>query len=137
FSNWFGKRCREAGPIGTAHGLRKTAATRLANAGCSTDQIKAITGHQTTKEVERYTRAADQQRLAQAALELQLRAEREQSFVQPNPGGEKRAKKPIKSGAIVTEKPRQGFPPAGPDRSRPRSRRYIRGRKLGRERDSI
>jgi integrase len=83
FSNWFGKRCRNAGLVGTAHGLRKTAATRLANAGCSTDQIKAITGHRTTKEVERYTRAADQTRLAAAALQLQLRAEREQNPSQP------------------------------------------------------
>jgi integrase len=83
FSNWFSNRCRKAGLAGTAHGLRKTAATRLANAGCSTDQIKAITGHRTTQEVERYTRAADQARLAAAALQLQLRAEREQISVQP------------------------------------------------------
>jgi hypothetical protein len=34
-------------------------------------------------------------------------------------------------------KTRLGFLPAGLHRSRPRSRRYIRGRKLGRERDSI
>jgi len=92
-SNWFGKRCRKAGLAGTAHGLRKTAATRLANAGCSTDQIKAITGHRTTKEVERYTRAADQARLAAAALQLQLRAEREQDFVQPETRLDKRAEK--------------------------------------------
>jgi integrase len=83
FSNWFSKCCHKAGLVGTAHGLRKTAATRLANAGCSTDQIKAITGHRTTKEVERYTRAADQTRLAAAALQLQLRAEQEQNLSQP------------------------------------------------------
>jgi integrase len=83
-SNWFGKRCCEAGLRHcSAHGLRKLAATRLANAGASIDQIKARTGHQTTKEVERYTRAADQARLDEQALEVQLRAEREQNFVQP------------------------------------------------------
>ena len=83
-SNWFGKRCREAGLRQcSAHGLRKLAATRLANAGASTDHIKARTGHETSKEVERYTRAADQARLDEQALELQLRAEREQNPVQP------------------------------------------------------
>jgi integrase len=82
--NWFGKRCREAGLRQcSAHGLRKLAATRLANAGASTDHIKARTGHETSKEVERYTRAADQARLDEQALELQLRAEREQNLVQP------------------------------------------------------
>ena len=80
-SNWFGKRSRAAGLMRcTAHGLRKLAATRLANAGCSAEQIKAITGHKTLAEVERYTRAADQVRLAQAALALQVRAEREQDL---------------------------------------------------------
>jgi integrase len=83
-SKWFSAQCDRAGlPQCTAHGLRKTAATRLANAGASTDQIKAMTGHKTSKEVERYTRQADQARLADQALDLQLRAEREQNFVQP------------------------------------------------------
>jgi integrase len=46
FGNWFRDRCDEAGlPQCSAHGLRHAAATRLANAGCSTNQIKAITGH--------------------------------------------------------------------------------------------
>ena len=51
------------------HGLRKAAARRLAEAGCSTHQIRAITGHATLKEVERYTKAADQKRLAEQAIE--------------------------------------------------------------------
>jgi integrase len=79
FGNWFRDRCDEAAlPQCSAHGLRKAAATRLANAGCSTDQIKAITGHKSLSEVARYTRAADQQRLARQALALQLEAEAEQ-----------------------------------------------------------
>ena len=57
FGNWFRDRCDEAGlPQCSAHGLRKAAATRLANAGCSTDQIKAITGHKSLSEVARYRR---------------------------------------------------------------------------------
>jgi integrase len=62
FGNWWRDRCNEAGlPHCSFHGLRKAAATRLANAGCSVDQVKAITGHRSLAEVARYTRAADQQ----------------------------------------------------------------------------
>src|SRR5262249_19249445 len=71
FSNWFKQQCRLAGlPLRTAHGLRKSAATRLANAGCSSDQIMAITGHKTLAEVAHYTRAVDQQRLARQAMTM-------------------------------------------------------------------
>jgi integrase len=81
FGNWFRDQCDLAGlPHCSAHGLRKAAATRLANAGCSSDQIKAITGHKSLSEVAHYTRAADQQRLARQALERQLRAEGEQDL---------------------------------------------------------
>lgn len=51
------------------HGLRKAAARRLAEAGCTTHQIAAITGHATLAEVERYTRAVDQEKLARSAIE--------------------------------------------------------------------
>lgn len=80
FGNWFRDRCNEAGlPQCSAHGLRKLAATRLANAGCSTDQIKAVTGHKSLSEVARYTKAADQARLARQAMDM-VRAEREQKL---------------------------------------------------------
>jgi integrase len=83
-SNWFGKRCREAGLSHcSAHGLRKLAATRLANAGASNEHIKSHTGHKTHKEVERYTKAANQSRLNDQALAIQLRAEEEQRIAQP------------------------------------------------------
>jgi integrase len=69
FGNWFRARCDEAGLRGcSAHGLRKAAARRLAEAGCSNQEIKAVTGHRTDKEVARYTAAADQARLAEAAI---------------------------------------------------------------------
>jgi len=70
FGNWFRDRCVEAGVPGRAHGLRKAAATRLADAGASVHEIMAITGHRTLKEVERYTRAANQKRLAASASKL-------------------------------------------------------------------
>ena len=50
------------------HGLRKAAARGLAEAGCTEKEIAAVTGHTTLKEVARYTRAADQRRLAEGAV---------------------------------------------------------------------
>lgn len=50
------------------HGLRKAAAARLADAGCSTHEIAAITGHRTLAMVALYTASADQERLAGAAI---------------------------------------------------------------------
>jgi len=50
------------------HGLRKAAARRLAEAGCSANEIASITGHATLEEVARYTKAAEQKKLAQAAM---------------------------------------------------------------------
>lgn len=69
FGNWFRDACRSADlPHCSAHGLRKSAATRLADAGCSESQIMAVTGHATAKEVQRYTRQRDQRLLAATAL---------------------------------------------------------------------
>ncbi len=50
------------------HGLRKAAARRLAEAGCSANEIAAITGHATLQEVARYTKAAEQKKLARTAM---------------------------------------------------------------------
>lgn len=50
------------------HGLRKLASAELADAGCTTHMIQSITGHVTLKEVERYTRSADQKKLAIEAI---------------------------------------------------------------------
>ncbi len=70
FGNWFREQCNEAGlPHCSAHGLRKAAARRLAEAGCTAHEIAAITGHASLREVQRYTKAADQTRLAVAAMD--------------------------------------------------------------------
>lgn len=50
------------------HGLRKLAAAELADAGCTMHEIAAITGHQSLSMVQLYTRSADQERLAGAAI---------------------------------------------------------------------
>ena len=52
----------------TAHGLRKAACRRIAEAGCSGNEIMAISGHATLKELVRYTKDADQAWLARNAL---------------------------------------------------------------------
>jgi integrase len=49
------------------HGLRKAAARRLAEAGCSVHEIQSITGHKTLSEIERYCRDAEKKRLAESA----------------------------------------------------------------------
>lgn len=71
FGQRFRKWCDEAGlPNCSAHGLRKAAARRFAEAGCSNQQIKSWTGHTTDSEVSRYTAAADQQAMSDAAGEM-------------------------------------------------------------------
>ncbi len=50
------------------HGLRASAASRLDEAGCTTSEIKAITGHKTDQMVRKYTRSARQKRKARAAI---------------------------------------------------------------------
>ena len=66
FTNWFRGCCVEANlPRGlSAHGLRKAACRRLAEAGCSANLIASVSGHKSLREVQRYTEAADQARMA-------------------------------------------------------------------------
>jgi integrase len=42
FGNWFGKMCAEAGVQSRAHGIRKTVAQQLAEAGGSNAELKAL-----------------------------------------------------------------------------------------------
>jgi integrase len=68
FGGWFRRACDEAGlPDISAHGLRKAACRRLAEAGCTAHEITAVSGH-ASAEVARYTRAVDQERLARGAI---------------------------------------------------------------------
>jgi integrase len=70
FGNIFRDWCNDAGVPRelSAHGLRKAACRRLAEAGCSANQIMAISGHRSLSEAEKYVRAADQVRLARSAM---------------------------------------------------------------------
>jgi integrase len=69
FGNWFRERCNEAGLSEcSAHGLRKAASRRLAEAGVSTLELGSITGHQTLREIERYTKSASRSHMAKSAM---------------------------------------------------------------------
>jgi integrase len=70
FSEQFRHWCNEAGLPADCHfhGLRYVAAKTLAEAGCTPHQIAAVTGHQTLAMVQKYSKAAEQRRLATEAM---------------------------------------------------------------------
>lgn len=70
FSQWMRDAITAAGlPLDCQpHGLRKAAGRRLAEAGCTAHEIMSVLGHKTLTEAERYTRDADQTRLAMDAM---------------------------------------------------------------------
>lgn len=70
FGNKFRDWCNAAGlPHCTVHGLRKAAAARLAELGCTEQEIMSITGHKTSKEIARYTKSANQKVRAERAID--------------------------------------------------------------------
>ncbi len=68
FGNLFRDACRAAGVPGSAHGVRKIAATRAANAGATVAQLEAIFGWSGGRMASLYTRSADRRRLAMEAM---------------------------------------------------------------------
>ena len=68
FGNVFRQACSDAGVPGSAHGVRKIAATRAANAGATVAQLEAIFGWSGGTMASLYTRSADRQRLAIEAM---------------------------------------------------------------------
>ena len=88
FGNSFRDWCREADlPHCSAHGLRKAAASRLAEAGATHHEIAAVTGHRSLKEVQRYTVGATQRRMAATAFGRlsSFAAETEKSHLEGDP----------------------------------------------------
>jgi enterobacteria phage integrase len=83
YAQWFRAAIRLAGlPLECSpHGLRKTAGRRLAEAGCPAKEIMAVLGHRTMAEAERYTRDADQLKLASAAI-IRLTGRKSNEFPQ-------------------------------------------------------
>lgn len=71
FGNWFGEACRKAGVRKSAHGLRKAGASRAADNGATTNQLMAMFGWESSRQAERYTKAADRRRMGmEAGLKL-------------------------------------------------------------------
>ncbi|RTL97427.1 integrase [Ancylobacter aquaticus] len=70
FGNEFAAAARTAGVPKSAHGVRKIAATRAANAGATVAQLEAIFGWTGGTMASHYTRKADRKRLATAAMHL-------------------------------------------------------------------
>ena len=66
FNTQFRAWCDEAGLPQSCkpHGLRKAACRIMAESDCTVHEIKSISGHRTLREVERYTAAVDNKRLA-------------------------------------------------------------------------
>jgi integrase len=65
------KRLEETGAVGrglTFHGLRHTAATRLADLGCDPRTIAAMLGHKSLAAAIHYSNAADQRRRGEVAI---------------------------------------------------------------------
>jgi integrase len=79
-ANVFSDACHAAGITKSGHGLRKLAATRLADVGASVHELQAWFGWTDIKMPSLYTRAADRQRLAKSAAD-KLRT----SIPSPNP----------------------------------------------------
>jgi integrase len=96
FGKWFTKQCERIGLNGLSpHGLRKAACRRLAEAGCSANEIAAISGHKSLNEVARYTRAADQARMARNAM---TRMKQQHELANPATISGKPGKKPRRNG---------------------------------------
>lgn len=87
FTGWFVRCAKDAGlpAKSSPHGLRKAAARRLAEAGCSAHEIMAITGHESLKEVERYTATASQGKLAKSAMARSVNGSLSHLTVSPDP----------------------------------------------------
>jgi integrase len=69
FGNLFREAYKAAGVPGAAHGLRKAAATRLAEAGATVNELNAVFGWSGAKMSGLYTAKADRARLAQSPTE--------------------------------------------------------------------
>ncbi|MFT4013372.1 MAG: tyrosine-type recombinase/integrase [Paracoccus sp. (in: a-proteobacteria)] len=64
FSSWFAEAATAAGIAEkSGHGLRKSRAMALAEAGATSHQIATWTGHESLSEVQGYSKAADRKRI--------------------------------------------------------------------------
>jgi integrase len=76
FGNLFRAACRAAGVAGSAHGVRKIAATRAAENGATVAQLEAIFGWKGGRMASLYTESADRRRLSIEAMGKLANSER-------------------------------------------------------------
>ena len=88
FGNDFSKAARAAGVRKSAHGVRKIAATRAANAGATVAELNAIFGWTGSAMASLYTQEADRRRLA---LHSMHKLENTERTAKPAPGEKVRA----------------------------------------------
>jgi integrase len=69
FGNLFKSACKAAGVPGSAHGVRKLAATRMANNGATEAQLMAVFGWTDPKMASHYTRTANRRQLATQSIQ--------------------------------------------------------------------
>lgn len=72
FGNMFSSAARAAGVKKSAHGVRKVAATRCAEAGATIHELNAIFGWNGTTMAMHYTKLAERKRLAAGAAEKMI-----------------------------------------------------------------
>jgi hypothetical protein len=68
FGNDFRDACKAAGVSGSAHGVRKIAATRAAESGATVAELEAIFGWSGGRMASLYTQSANRRKLAMAAM---------------------------------------------------------------------
>jgi integrase len=86
FGNAFSEACRAAGIKKSAHGVRKLAATIMAENGATVAELEAVFGWKGGTMASLYTKGADRRRLAKGAMHKLARTTREQPI--PAPDGE-------------------------------------------------
>jgi integrase len=89
FGNAFREACAKAGVRASAHGVRKLAATTMANNGATEAQLEAVFGWRGGRMASLYTRSANRRRLAQSSMHMLMNEERTDC---PAPLGEVRGK---------------------------------------------
>lgn len=95
FGNLFREACNKAGVFGkSAHGLRKSGATRAADNGATVTELEAIFGWSGGGMASLYTRAADRKRASMRAMALMERTPCKHPI--PSPDDKVRASSEIK-----------------------------------------
>lgn len=83
FGNEFRKWCRKAGVDKSAHGLRKLAATTMAENGATVAELEAVFGWSGGRMASHYTRSANRKKLGLASSDLLDGTSEEQSIPAP------------------------------------------------------